>query len=139
MVEFQISKDIFEKIWGVVQISQRVLSSASENTPSLLLCLFMRLVLVRHNVPSPNHLSPPTFMLDIRETSAKKLFLISLTMLQPACLNCGLLFHCYQAVKDRQGPGPHTFIDLPHIISHRNALTSHFNYFFFCKNNLKGL
>lgn len=103
-----------EKVsWGVpgVQVSQRVSSSTSENTPSLLLCLLMRLVLVRHSVPSPNHLSFPTLILHIRETSTKKLFLISLTMLHPACLNSGLLLHCYQAVKDLQGPGPNTFID----------------------------
>ena len=111
-----------EKIsWGEpgVQVSQRVSSSTSENTASLLLCFLMRLVLVRHNAPSPNHLSLPTFILHIRETSTKKLFLISLTMLQPACLNSGLLFHCYQAVKDLQGPGPNTFIDpiQHHIIS----------------------
>lgn len=83
-----------------VLMSQEVLSSTLENTPSLLLCLLIRLVLVRHNSPSPKPSLSPTFILKIRETSTKKLFLISLTVLQLACLNAGLLFHCYQAVKD---------------------------------------
>lgn len=116
-----------------VQVSQGILSTTLENTPSLLLCLLTRLVLVRHNSPSPRPSLSPTFILKIRETSPKKLFLISLTVLQPACLNSSLLFHCYQTVKDLP-----LLQALPHIIAHQNAQTSHINCIFSCKNSLKG-